>query len=132
MDIKVLIELLIKEQARELCWQGACWDCAEPVKVEVVVREDGDIGVSGGAVCDIDGKRDPRLFVVKCDACFKKNPKFGRRTEVYSRVVGYLRPINQWNKGKQAEWHKRTTLKINNEVQGGDETIYCGTAQKNS
>jgi len=28
-------------------------------------------------------------------------------TEVYSRVVGYLRPVRQWNKGKQSEWKDR-------------------------
>ena len=27
--------------------------------------------------------------------------------EVYSRVVGYLRPVKQWNKGKQAEFSLR-------------------------
>ena len=27
--------------------------------------------------------------------------------EVYSRVVGYLRPVRQWNKGKKAEWKDR-------------------------
>jgi hypothetical protein len=27
--------------------------------------------------------------------------------EVYSRVVGYLRPASQWNKGKKAEWGDR-------------------------
>lgn len=27
--------------------------------------------------------------------------------EVYSRVVGYLRPVGQWNKGKQAEFFDR-------------------------
>ena len=27
--------------------------------------------------------------------------------EVYSRVVGYLRPVQQWNKGKQAEYNDR-------------------------
>ena len=27
--------------------------------------------------------------------------------EVYSRVVGYFRPVNQWNKGKQEEFHER-------------------------
>ena len=27
--------------------------------------------------------------------------------EVYSRVVGYLRPVAQWNKGKQAEFTDR-------------------------
>ncbi|MCW4052475.1 MAG: ribonucleoside triphosphate reductase [Candidatus Bathyarchaeota archaeon] len=28
----------------------------------------------------------------------------GARCEVYSRVVGYLRPVDQWNDGKQAEF----------------------------
>jgi len=28
--------------------------------------------------------------------------------EIYSRVVGYLRPVQQWNKGKQAEFQLRT------------------------
>ncbi len=27
--------------------------------------------------------------------------------EVYSRVVGYLRPVGQWNKGKQMEFADR-------------------------
>lgn len=29
------------------------------------------------------------------------------RCEVYSRVVGYLRPVKQWNDGKQEEFHDR-------------------------
>jgi anaerobic ribonucleoside-triphosphate reductase len=32
--------------------------------------------------------------------------------EVYSRVVGYLRPVDQWNEGKQQEFAKRKTYKI--------------------
>jgi len=32
------------------------------------------------------------------------------RTEVYSRVVGYLRPVSQWNKGKKAEWADRVVF----------------------
>jgi ribonucleoside-triphosphate reductase len=35
-----------------------------------------------------------------CAAC-------GCETEVYSRVVGYLRPVTQWNDGKQAEFVMR-------------------------
>ena len=30
--------------------------------------------------------------------------------EIYSRVVGYLRPVNQWNKGKQQEFTDRSTF----------------------
>ncbi|MDY6839491.1 MAG: ribonucleoside triphosphate reductase [Thermodesulfobacteriota bacterium] len=32
-------------------------------------------------------------------------------TEVYSRIVGYLRPIKQWNDGKQAEFSIRKTFR---------------------
>jgi len=32
--------------------------------------------------------------------------------ECYSRIVGYIRPINQWNPGKLAEFHDRKTFKM--------------------
>jgi anaerobic ribonucleoside-triphosphate reductase len=37
-------------------------------------------------------------------------PKCGASCEVYSRVVGYLRPVDQWNDGKQAEFAIRRTF----------------------
>ncbi len=40
-----------------------------------------------------------------CDKC-------GAETEVYSRVVGYLRPVQQWNNGKQTEFCMRKTFKL--------------------
>ncbi len=33
-------------------------------------------------------------------------------TEVYSRVVGYLRPVKQWNTGKQAEFGDRKSIRV--------------------
>ncbi len=33
------------------------------------------------------------------------------RAEVYSRVVGYLRPVEQWNAGKQEEFADRRTFR---------------------
>ena len=32
--------------------------------------------------------------------------------EVYSRVVGFLRPVQNWNVGKQQEWKDRKTYKM--------------------
>ena len=32
---------------------------------------------------------------------------------IYSRVVGFLRPVNDWNDAKQAEFDDRKTFKIN-------------------
>ncbi|MCX8177967.1 MAG: ribonucleoside triphosphate reductase [Candidatus Bathyarchaeota archaeon] len=37
-------------------------------------------------------------------------PTCGSKCEVYSRVVGYLRPVDQWNDGKQAEFAIRRTF----------------------
>ncbi|HNT53010.1 MAG TPA: anaerobic ribonucleoside-triphosphate reductase, partial [Candidatus Syntrophosphaera sp.] len=38
-----------------------------------------------------------------CPLCHKS-------TEVFSRIVGYLRPVSQWNEGKKAEFQLRTTF----------------------
>ncbi|MGC9346328.1 MAG: anaerobic ribonucleoside-triphosphate reductase, partial [Candidatus Bathyarchaeales archaeon] len=40
----------------------------------------------------------------------KHCPMCGAKCEVYSRVVGYLRPVDQWNDGKQAEFMIRRTF----------------------
>jgi len=34
------------------------------------------------------------------------------KCERYSRVVGYLRPVEQWNEGKQAEFDDRKTFEV--------------------
>ncbi|MCK9365036.1 MAG: ribonucleoside triphosphate reductase [Syntrophales bacterium] len=34
-------------------------------------------------------------------------PTCGEECEIYSRVVGYLRPVKQWNKGKKEEYNLR-------------------------
>ena len=39
-----------------------------------------------------------------------KNVK-GTPTECYSRVVGYLRPVQSWNKGKKEEFSLRKKFK---------------------
>ena len=35
-----------------------------------------------------------------------------QRCEVYSRVVGYLSPVSEWNRGKRAEWEDRQEYEI--------------------
>lgn len=39
-------------------------------------------------------------------------PKCGEETEVYSRIVGYMRPVSQWNDGKQEEFKQRKLFNI--------------------
>jgi len=40
--------------------------------------------------------------------------KCGMKTEVYSRVVGYHRPVKNWNKGKQEEFKDRREYNVSN------------------
>jgi len=35
--------------------------------------------------------------------------------EVYSRVVGYFRPVNQWNNGKREEFNNRKEYRFDSE-----------------
>jgi len=42
-----------------------------------------------------------------CPKCAVHQP-----CEVYSRIVGYLRPVQQWHKGKQEEFNQRKTFKV--------------------
>ncbi len=38
----------------------------------------------------------------------KACPKCDKKTEIWSRVVGFYRPVGEWNKGKQSEFAERT------------------------
>jgi ribonucleoside-triphosphate reductase len=46
-----------------------------------------------------------------CPQCTIKQP-----CEVYSRIVGYLRPVQQWNLGKKEEFKERKEYKIRQDV----------------
>jgi hypothetical protein len=52
---------------------------------------------------------EENIMVFKCNNCFKKSKQLKnyQSCEVYSRIVGYLRPVQQWNEGKQEEYRKR-------------------------
>ena len=43
-------------------------------------------------------------------------PKCGRRTEVYSRITGYYRPVQNWNAGKTQEFKDRREYVIETSV----------------
>ena len=38
--------------------------------------------------------------------------KCDKKTEVYSRIVGYFRPVQNWNIGKKQEFKDRKEFKI--------------------
>ena len=39
-------------------------------------------------------------------------PKCGKKAEVYSRITGYYRPVQNWNDGKTQEYKNRTLYDI--------------------
>jgi len=57
------------------------------------------------SICPVHGYIEGEHFY--CPKCTVKQP-----CEVYSRVVGYLRPVSQWNFGKQQEFKERKEFKI--------------------
>ncbi len=40
--------------------------------------------------------------------------KCNQKTEIYSRVTGYFRPVANWNKGKREEFKDRKTYCVKN------------------
>ena len=52
----------------------------------------------------------------------KKCPVCGEKTEVYSRITGYYRPVNNWNDGKTKEYEMRKEYKIEEEKACNDKS----------
>lgn len=57
------------------------------------------------SICPIHGYISGEHFT--CPKCV-----IPQTCEVYSRIVGYIRPVQQWNIGKQEEFKERKTFKI--------------------
>lgn len=64
-------------------------------------------------------------------------PTCGKKTEVYSRITGYYRPVQNWNDGKTQEFKERKTYDVansvlhHNGVLGAEEDcLACESAQQ--
>ena len=57
--------------------------------------------------------------VYKCPVC-------GKTTEVYSRITGYYRPVQNWNDGKRAEFADRKVYDVANSHFSAKENTACG------
>lgn len=44
--------------------------------------------------------------------------KCGAKTEIYSRVTGYFRPVSNWNKGKKEEFKDRLAYDVQSQENG--------------
>ena len=48
--------------------------------------------------------------------------KCEKECEVYSRIVGYLRPVKNWNKGKQEEFSERKNYSAKKAMKETEDT----------
>jgi len=62
------------------------------------------------SICPVHGYLSGEHF--NCPQCTIKQP-----CEVYSRIVGYLQPVQQWNLGKQEEFRQRKEFKLPKELE---------------
>lgn len=55
------------------------------------------------------------------------NQKCQGKTEVYSRVCGFFRPVQSWNIGKRAEYNERLNFKPMGERNGRSDSAVRNT-----
>jgi len=87
-----------------------CFDCGK----EVLIKTDSlDNEIVDGVMLKYEHDGES-MFIIKCNSCYAKSKELTnfQECEVYSRVVGYLRPVKQWNLGKQDEYKDRKNYEI--------------------
>lgn len=47
--------------------------------------------------------------------------KCAAKVEVWARVVGFFRPLKQWNRGQRAQYQARTPYQVTIEEQSHDK-----------
>jgi ribonucleoside-triphosphate reductase len=58
-------------------------------------------------------------------------PKCGKKTEVYSRITGYYRPVQNWNDGKTEEFQHRKVYEPSKSKLTHKVTDVLGSAEEN-
>ena len=92
-----------------------CMDCREEHVATVTRISETEMEINNIIIGVRKSKTDFQdRYVFKCDSCFEKDKNFGNECDVYSRVVGFYRPVSYWNKGKQAEYDQRKVYNMPN------------------
>ena len=108
---RVLQQLFEKHKDPIMEFNGTCHDCSKEISVVVEMEDDGRTTMIGGYLYTPKGM-DKKFL--KCETCHDKDSVLRnyQECEVFSRVVGYLRPVKQWNKGKQEEFKERVNFNV--------------------
>jgi hypothetical protein len=91
--------LVIKNNMKQ---ELKCHDCGKEISLN------GNQELEG-AVSLVYDNQSEKINILKCNECYAKSPALTKfqPCEVYSRVVGYIRPVQQWHKGKRQEYGDR-------------------------
>ena len=89
------------ESAQNVKENSICHDCGKEIEFN------GEEMTNG--VYLSYNKGEEKINIFKCNECYAKSPALTnfQECEVYSRVVGYIRPVQQWHKGKKQEYGER-------------------------
>jgi len=89
------------ENANNVEVNKICHDCGKEIQIN------GEL-IENGVYLNYDNAGE-MISIFKCNECYEKNPSLTnfQKCEVYSRVVGYIRPVEQWHKGKKQEYGER-------------------------
>jgi hypothetical protein len=109
------IKELFKESGRgciEL--HGKCQSCDKGVDL-IIFKNALEVEGNGGMIV---GKAWDDRPMFKCSECLERDNGMISPTkcEVFTRVCGYLRPIQGFNPGKKEEFNDRKTYNIKEEV----------------
>ncbi|MDP1852894.1 MAG: anaerobic ribonucleoside-triphosphate reductase [Candidatus Omnitrophota bacterium] len=85
---------------------NVCHDCAKKIEIN------GEL-IENGVYLNYDNNGE-KINIFIFNECFAKNKALTKfqPCEVYSRVVGYIRPVQQWHKGKKQEYGERLEYKM--------------------
>lgn len=101
----------IKEEKEEdILKEIYCYDC------QTKIEFNGEEILNGKMLMyKVNGEE---IAVFKCNKCAEEIPELKdyQDCEVYSRVVGYIRPVQKWNIGKVAEYVDRKEFDIPNNL----------------
>lgn len=111
-NTKEFIDKLFKK-SRKPCIElkGTCQKCKGEVSV-VIFKKDMEVDGNGGMVVGESWGDRPEF---KCTKCLDEDNGLisPSRCEVFTRVVGYLRPVQGFNPGKQREFERRKNFVVN-------------------
>ena len=90
----------------KIAGNNLCHDCGKEISIN------GEL-IENGVFLSYDNAGD-KINIFKCNDCFEKSKALTnfQECEVYSRVVGYIIPVQQWHKGKKQEYGERAEFKM--------------------